>query len=88
MTVVLDYDPVTIRELGRQFGYPECCIDAFIADLEAGRPPALTRAEQHGWTPEGIGYVPCPAHVKVRQGCAGGNPTPPSTGAPLLGSHV
>jgi hypothetical protein len=43
-----------VRANGELSGYPPCCVDAFCADLLAGRSPA----EERGGTPDG--YVPCP----------------------------
>jgi hypothetical protein len=42
--------------MGRYYGYPECCIAAFVDDVAAGRHPAVLRGNA---TPGG--WVPCPA---------------------------
>lgn len=44
------------RQQGIACGYPECCIEAFVADIEAGRQPARERG-----TTTNAEYVPCSA---------------------------
>lgn len=48
-----------LRSNGKFFGYPECCIEAFVADCARGELPALMR----GTTPGG--WVPCPRCQRV-----------------------
>lgn len=43
-----------MRAHGHSYGYPECCIEAFVADVAADRYPAQLR----GVGPDGC--VPCP----------------------------
>jgi hypothetical protein len=43
-----------LRANGRGYGYPECCIEAFVADTLAGRRPWVLRGSRED------GCVPCP----------------------------
>lgn len=54
-------DTDKMRRLGREFGYPECCIAEFVADAENDR----NAGELRGLDPTGR-YVPCSA-CKDRQ---------------------
>lgn len=62
-----EFDPGCIRQAGRLFGYPECCVEAFAADRAAGRSPEerLGRVLAQGAAPEDDaaffvrGFVPC-----------------------------
>lgn len=48
--------------IGRSFGYPECCIQAFVADAAKGN---VQSAKERGLIILGPGrqYVPCPACI-------------------------
>jgi hypothetical protein len=49
-----------MREAGRRFGYPECCIEAFVADVERGCLPGTLRGSAPvPGRPDAV-YVPCP----------------------------
>lgn len=54
-------DAAWFRALGRHYGYPECCIRAFIRRMEAidaGHDPGPPRVAVQG-------FVPCPAHAEL-----------------------
>lgn len=40
-----------IVTLGNYFGYPECCINAFVADLQSGNSPAARKLDNSGFIP-------------------------------------
>lgn len=47
-------------ELGRMYGYPECCIQQFAKEALLGMPVALVRSLKHKkLIPNFLGYVPC-----------------------------
>lgn len=50
--------PDEMRRLGRAHGYPECCIEAFVADLATNRPPGQLRPMA------GEGHIMCAACAK------------------------
>lgn len=52
------------RREGERYGYPKCCVDAFVEDVLHERLPALRR----GSVPlgeRGARYVPCPACAQM-----------------------
>lgn len=55
-----------IRATGQYYGYPTCCIDAFIEDMQylenTGKAPVRARADKYPWT--GTGFIPCNEHAE------------------------
>lgn len=47
-----------VREAGREYGYPECCIEAFV--MMAGVKDASDERRRAG---EHTGFIPCQAHA-------------------------
>ena len=46
------------REAGKYFGYPKCCIDAFILDT-----PEALKERNPKWND--TGFIPCPECLKI-----------------------
>ena len=51
--------------IGRSFGYPECCIQAFVADRRKDHENFIFSAKERGVIKLGPNrcYVPCPACI-------------------------
>lgn len=46
-------------ELGKLYGYPECCIKQFIEEITTTIQPAIYRQAKHKRILPAVGYVPC-----------------------------
>jgi hypothetical protein len=55
-----------IRDMGKIFGYPQCCIDEYIADSEYMKTHDDPRnEEQIDIAIDTFGFVPCKKHAKL-----------------------
>lgn len=59
-----------MRRLGREFGYPACCVDAFVADIAIDCHPGLLRGSMPVPGRPDATYVPCDECRVQRQGVA------------------
>lgn len=48
------------RDMGKEFGYPQCCIDQFCSGVDFGRSDKLNKQDH---VSGGYGFVPCDKHA-------------------------
>jgi hypothetical protein len=65
-------DSSIARNIGREYGYPECCIDFFLSDwvemvdFDREHADAYTdRVHQTSWAY--CGYIPCPSCLSLKE---------------------
>ena len=67
MCILCEIGPEKVREHGRIFGYPECCIEEFIKDSEIMHSTGkdVRNKTQIRIAKEKYGFVPCKKHAKM-----------------------
>lgn len=50
------------KEMGKEFGYPQCCIDQFCSGVDFGRDEKLNRQER---IHQCYGFIPCDKHAEM-----------------------
>ena len=67
MCIFCDSTPSKVREYGRIFGYPECCIDEFINDQDIRQKTGedVRNEDQKDVARRTMGFVPCKMHTQM-----------------------
>jgi len=69
MCIFCDTNPDKVRKYGKIFGYPECCIEEFISDMEINRlsndDSDVRNEEQIEIARSTWGFVPCKMHTQM-----------------------
>ena len=67
MCIFCDSTPSKVREYGRIFGYPECCIEEFISDQEILHTTGedVRNEDQKDVARSTSGFVPCKMHTQM-----------------------
>lgn len=67
MCIFCNDDPDKIREYGKAFGYPDCCIEEFIKDINIlhSTDVDVRNEDQKDIARNTYGFVPCKMHTEM-----------------------